>query len=353
MKSATTGNQPSRATPSATGARLEGAAGGPRRHVWSELVDHGQLCVGELLDPLAERDIQLVVAVMPDSVATAPGVVAACRERGVQVALWPMLDNADGRWASTVNAGRFCALVDDLLADLERCACLPDEIAVDLEPPFWAKARPLRGFFKIPRRRREVASATGRFADLLGRIRDLGLRSSAAVAPMLTTPGPGWQRWLGTPVDGLPFDRLSAMAYTTLFQGFSGGFLDRRDALALLWKTAIAARRTFGARASLSLGCIGTGAFGDEQTYRSPEQLAEDVAVASLAGVDDLALFNLGGALARPPLAPWLDALVGLDGIRPGHDTGSPPVIPFRAGISWSAMQCLGVVGNWMFRDRR
>lgn len=327
-------------------------------------MDHRDLCAAQILDPLAERGIQLVVAVMPESVASASNVVAACRERGVRVALWPMLDNPEGRWASTVNADRFCALVEDLIDDVERCGCLPDEIAIDLEPPFWAKTRPLHGLLGIPRRAHQVAPAVRRFCELLGTIHGRGMATSAAVAPMLAMPGPGWQRWLGTPIDGLPFDRISAMAYTTLFQGYTGGLLDRRDALGLLWKTARATARAFGPRASLSLGCIGTGAFGDEQMYRSPAELAEDVAVATRAGVHDLALFNLGGALARPPLEPWLDALLGLDTARDdahGDPATGPearsgaraPHVPWRARVLWSALACAGVAGNWLFRDGR
>jgi hypothetical protein len=44
--------------------------------------------------------------------------------------------------------------------------------------------------------------------------------------------------------------------------------------------------------------------------YRAPNELADDVAIARAAGVDDLALFDLAGAVARPPLDDWLDAFV-------------------------------------------
>ncbi|MFK5151303.1 hypothetical protein ACI4CU_28550, partial [Klebsiella pneumoniae] len=76
--------------------------------------------------------------------------------------------------------------------------------------------------------------------------------------------------------------------------------LDRRDVRALLSAATLAAVARFGDRASVSLGCVGTGALGDEPIYRSPDELADDVAIAAEAGATDLALFDLGGVLARP-----------------------------------------------------
>jgi hypothetical protein len=68
--------------------------------------------------------------------------------------------------------------------------------------------------------------------------------------------------------------------------------------------------RRWGEHAGISLGCVGTGAFADEPTYRAPSELAEDVTIARAAGCDRLSLFDLGGVLAREPAEAWLDAFV-------------------------------------------
>jgi hypothetical protein len=68
------------------------------------------------------------------------------------------------------------------------------------------------------------------------------------------------------------------------------------------------ARTRWGARAGLSLGAVGTGAFGDEPVLRSPAELARDVAIARAAGIQELSLFELGGVLRRAPAEPWLEA---------------------------------------------
>src|SRR5690606_20035653 len=78
----------------------------------------------------------------------------------------------------------------------------------------------------------------------------------AAVAPPVLLAGRasrGWQRALGTPVDEVPYDAVTAMLYTSLFEGYALGALDRSDARALLARFAVLARERFGARASVSL----------------------------------------------------------------------------------------------------
>jgi hypothetical protein len=117
------------------------------------------------------------------------------------------------------------------------------------------------------------------------------------------------QRVLGTPVSALPVDRHSVMAYTSLIEGWSGGWISRRSAEALLSACARLARVRFGARASLSLGTVGPGAFGDEPCYRDVDELARDVELACAAGIDEIALFDLGGVLRRPPAEAWFAAL--------------------------------------------
>ena len=319
-----------------------------RRRIYSEFVAPDILRSAGLLRALASRSIQLVVAVTPDSAATCPGVIGACREHGVEVAIWPMLEPADGRWANAENADRFSSFAVELASDLETEDALPDEVVIDLEPPYWFKERPLRGLVKA--QKLNVGSATDRFRMLLAELAALGLTVSAVVAPTVAMGpqhvGRGWQHLIGTPVSGLPFDHVSIMVYTSLIEGYSRGWLGRADTTALLWQSARAVRKACGDRAGISLGCIGTGVFGDEGTYRGPAQLAEDVAIARAAGVTDLALFNLGGALARPPLDAWLDPMVD------DRPLAAVPTNTLRAASVWRLASLAGHVGSWLHRNR-
>jgi hypothetical protein len=162
---------------------------------------------------------------------------------------------------------------------------------------------------------REIAAAASR-------LEALGVAVVAAVAPPVLLDGHAGracERLLGTPVsDPAPhWARVSAMLYSSILEGWSRGFVDRAAARALVGWGCAATRARFGAeRAGACLGAVGVGALGDEPVYRSPDELADDVAIARACGVDDLALFELAGVLAKArtegPAAPerWLAAFV-------------------------------------------
>ncbi len=285
----------------------------PRRRIWSELVPLAELSASPALGALARRDIGLLAAVQPGDVEHAVALVERARQLDLSIGLWPLLEDARGRWLHPGNAGAFVGWIETLLDALDRRGLSVDTVALDLEPPIDEVRRIADGRFGAARAwlTRELEGQPHR--RVVGSLRARGVEVIAAVVPWIALPGRasrGWQRALGAPVDEVPYDAVSAMAYTTLMEGYSFGALRREDARAMLAWLARAAKARFGARAALSLGAVGVGALGDEQRYRDPVELAEDVASARAAGVEDLALFDLAGVLARPPIERWLDALV-------------------------------------------
>lgn len=302
------------------------------RRVWCELLSPRDLASANVLDALAARGIALLAAVTPADVDGVTDLVRACRDAGVTVGLWPMLHRADGRWANVRTAPLFAAFVRKLVDSLEAASSMPDELALDLEPSFEVLDRPSPVTLARDLRARRSEGES----ILVGLRRELGLRGVsvlAAAMPTVLADGPRrrWQRLLGTPVEALAVEHTSAMMYTSLLEGYSRGLASRADARAALGLAARAAvRRGFG----LSLGAIGTGTLGDEAIYRDPGELADDVAIARAAGVEDLALFSLCGALRRPPIETWLDAFVT-----------TPPAgaIPStrRAALAWGLARVL------------
>lgn len=277
-----------------------------RRRVWCETLAYDELTGSSLGAQLQRQRIDLLLAVRPWQLADAGEIVRRFQAAGVFVALWPMLADGDGRWASAATHLAFIAFTDELLASIP----FADEVVIDLEPPIanlarWKAGRPSWRPSPHPYQR-----ARGALAAAVDRWRATH-RITTAVLPLLALElrGQWLQRALGTPTSALAVDRHSVMAYTSLFEGWSLGLVDRRRAEALLASCARLTLRRFGDRAAVSLGTVGPGAFGDEPSYRTAGELARDVAIARDAGIEEISLFDLGGIVRRPPIEPWLDAL--------------------------------------------
>ena len=290
-----------------------------RRRVYCETLPYAEVTAKRTLDLLARYRLELVLAVRPWHLGALPDATRALRDAGVDVAIWPMLGDEEGRWANVDNAGSFRDLT------LRACdAVEPVDVLLDLEPPF-AQARTLAA---LATRGRPTGTASAlrsavRPHDSLAHARKIlgvtvdelasrGTSTSLAVWPVVALDRAGehgWQALLGTPVDGLAATHVSIMMYTSLLEGWSRGAVRRRDATALLAAATARACRRWARAAGVSLGCVGAGAFEDEPTYRDPGELAVDVAIARDAGCDALSLFDLGGVLARGG-EPWLEAFV-------------------------------------------
>lgn len=299
----------------------ETAAGATRR-IWSEFVSYEQLCSPRVISLLRQRDLQLLVAVTPGRIAGLATLVSTYCEAGIDLGLWPMVADADGRWGSTFNA----ALYSDYVLQVADHARPGSTIAIDLEPPIALTRALLSGNPLSIRRLARIENRESGLVilqSLMQRLRERGCKTIGAVHPILLADGhnqSAWQWLLGTPIDRMDFDAVSPMAYTSLIEGYSRGVLPRRAATSLLVQTATAAKERWQDRASISLGSVGIGALGDERPFRDVAELARDVSLARASGVDDLALFDLGGALQKKHPEAWLDAFVNTpaaEGPRP------------------------------------
>ena len=265
---------------------------------------------------LARFDLDAAIAVRPHHAEEAVGWVERARESGVRAALWPMIEDGEGRWLSAVNAGPFAAFVREV-----RARAPGADVVLDLEPPFALvrgalDGRPgaARGLLSLARETEGRRAGMEVIGALCRELREEGARITLGVVPfVLADRGErGWGRVFGGP-RGLAADHVNVMLYTTLVEGYSRGLFRREDARALLAEGCRAAAERFGARASVSVGAVGAGALGDEPVYADAAALADDVAIALAAGVRDLWLFDLGGVLSRGAPERWLTAFT-----RPG-----------------------------------
>lgn len=300
-----------------------------RRRIWCETLPTRALGEPRALGLLRRFDLRPIVAVWPStSIAELTRALLAIAGEGLPVAIWPMLADGDGRWANAGNVEAFARFALALAEDLSRRGLAPGEVAIDLEPSSEdlraslvvggraegpAKAALHAHWLPLSIDRRAFTRARDHLRALGDALRARGVLVSAAVPPtvLLDPRGGGprpFQELLGTPVDGLAWDHVSVMLYTSILEGWSRGALRREDVRGFLGLAAADAAARYGDRAGGSLGAVGVGAFGDEPIYRSAAELADDVAITTAAGVEDLTLFDLGGVLRRDAPEAWLSA---------------------------------------------
>lgn len=283
--------------------------------VWSELASYETLGSPRTLDLLERHRLFALVAVQPQHLPDLPALLERFAARKIELGLWPMLADHEGRWFNRRNAARFRQHTESVLEmALPSSRSTVKEIALDLEPHIeemraFLSWRP-SFFAKVVRRGDSFLHTKKLLGGLVDEIRARGLRALAAVMPPIALPhGERWERRFGTPVRELAWDHVSVMAYTSMIEGWSKGTLQRRHAVAALDRLARETKRAFGERGGISLGAVGIGAFGNEPIYRSVSELEEDVVVARDRGIGDLTLFELAGVLSRPHPEAWLSAL--------------------------------------------
>src|SRR5512140_1634230 len=177
-----------------------------RRRVWCETLAYDELAGGSLGALLERRHIDLLLAVRPWQLNDAGAIIRRFQAAGVFVALWPMLADGDGRWASAATHLAFIAFTDELLGRVP----FANELVIDLEPPIanlarWKAGRPSWRPSPHPYHR-----ARGALAAAVDRWRATH-RITTAVLPLLALElrGQWLQRALGTPTSALAVDRHS------------------------------------------------------------------------------------------------------------------------------------------------
>src|SRR5690606_6560022 len=147
-------------------------------------VRYDALCSPDVVRALRERGVQPIVAVEPRRLSDAAATVRRLQDGGLSVALWPMLDEADGRWLSRHNVDAYQAFVIRLITALHGRGALPDELVLDLEPPIRGMRALLRGRPRQALRRPPRGpEPTALLRALVRELEQIGVRTSAAILP--------------------------------------------------------------------------------------------------------------------------------------------------------------------------
>jgi hypothetical protein len=300
--------------------------------VWSETADPEELRADATLRLLTHYGVSVRLAVTAGNLDACRGTLSALRGANIPVAIWPMAGDAEGRWASASACRAYLGWSEHVLSVLLPALHAGDGWVLDLEPAKPKLDRLLQLSHLLggasamdaqPSERASVARepklSYGQAERALGawvaKLHEHGLWSMTTSLPHVALPGERLSaRLLGLP---RPHTRqVDCMLYTSLFEGWSLGLLNRaraRMALTLLLRSATTHMDPSGHR-SISLGLVGTGAFGSEPTYRTAAELREDAAAVAAAGFAEVCLFDLGGILRDANPKAWFDAVVGETG---------------------------------------
>jgi hypothetical protein len=322
-----------------------------RFRIWSELVPADVLDAPATLALLAKYKVDPILAVRPGEEARIACVMERMAGEGLRPSLWPMIADEDGRWASARTHEKFMAFARLALDEALSHGPVVEELVVDLEPPFEHVKGLVALEHRLPVFDDAPAMVAARYSfDALGAYASArGVKLACAIVPTLVFDEDAdltWENALGTPLSGVGWSAVSPMIYTSMMEGYTRGLLGRADVLALLSAMSARTVQRFGDRASVSLGVVDVGALGDEPRYRSPSELAEDVAIALASGPKEVVLFDLSGVLKRAPSEAWLEALTNTPAVA-----GTSPST-WRARAALGALR-IGKIGLGLFTARR
>ncbi|MBU0490495.1 MAG: hypothetical protein KKA73_05850 [Chloroflexi bacterium] len=294
--------------------------------LWTWAADLGYDELGEpaVLDLLRRHEVTVGVPVTPARRASEGDALLAllhrAAEAGVNVALWPLLDDGDGRqpgpWACERNIEAFSQLALDVL-DWTAAAGTPVAwLVVDLQLPRaqaqrYASAGGLGWIWQLVRlgrqnlSRKRFMAASAAFQSLYAHSHERGVpvlaRCLDQVATDMATGGIAWQDFLETPVTTVTWDRVALTYYGSMVRDMG---LTPVDVAGLLYQECQALQAQPHATAVVSLGLCGGQQRG---AYARPADLVVDVAAALAAGIQHLALADLAGVLRSPEPAAWFD----------------------------------------------
>jgi hypothetical protein len=272
------------------------------RSVWCETLSHQELAQATPL--LVGRNVEVIVCVQPSTMHTLAAGLSTLTAAGIAYVVWPMLENPDGRWLSNHTAPAFARFLRTVTSTLQ-AEGMTASYVLDIEPPFAVlSALASRKLPPMPRR----VAASAELALWLSEARAQGIPVQTTNMPtQVFGPARAAMDW----VFGVPHvahGKYNVMLYSSMIAGIGG--LSRGNTDRVMRAVLRAGKRYAGDRLGVSLGTVGTGAFGDEPCYKSPAELRHDMQICRAHGVHDMALFDLGGIMRSADPEAWIATLV-------------------------------------------
>jgi hypothetical protein len=295
------------------------------------------------LDALDNASTELVLAIQPHDIGTGSleSVLLAARRHGVPVRARLLLDDSDGYWPNQTNLREFRDHVDEFWRWNERGELGVKRIVVDMEPPLDDSTQLVQAIESggiadalpvlVENRDAEAfADAQAAWAAAVDDWHDDGMLVDVVALPHLLDDfgddDLDLQDMFESPIDGIDWDEVGFMVYQNLY-----GTPDARLGPDLVRSYSVTAIERYGDRAAVTLGTIGdVGKITTAIGYSDPEPLRIDVSAAATAGIANVRVFSLDGAVDHGGSAMWLDDLE----LVPGEVVPNPAVQQARDTIA-------------------
>lgn len=294
--------------------------------VWYEFYTVEQALEPRSRELLKRYNCGVGLAFMPGSMdADHARLLKTWADDGIEVALWPLLTDAQGYWPNERNADAFFEAVKQICGWADGNGIVLPWLAVDLEPPVYMmkdlkegalahKLRAARRLASENRDRGRFLDASRRFGELNEFLHGRGCKTlvpiPSHVIPDFVTGSTTIQDLMETPVSTVNWDLVTAMIYTSMITGYSRGAVRPRDARWYLYSAMRDLKETLWERAGVSIGVTGIGKLGDEPYYKSPDKLKPDVEAAKAALIEDITIYNFEGILKSARPEAWFEMLL-------------------------------------------
>lgn len=285
--------------------------------VWSEFLPPAEVLPH--IAALAEKNVTLYIAVRPEELTDElANLIAAANAAGVEVHPWLQLPDM-GIWVNELSAASFAVFAFDYLAWAETHGVSPKWLIFDLEPPFelsetlaeTVESMGLLAAIDLLQANRDP-SAFAAATDVLNRLVDdlhaRDVRATAVILPWIIDDLSDGDRDIAdafdTPLEGIAWDRISAILYRPTF----ARFFDMQLSPGFVSSYASTLRGRYGDRIEIALGNIGDAGLLVGDGYTDTARITEDLTAIRTVGVDRISLFSLDGMLTSGGPARWLDA---------------------------------------------
>ncbi len=301
--------------------------------LWCEFLPYDQ--VTKTLPVLAKQNVSLLLHVRPEEVGREDlaTLIRSADTLGVEVKAWLLLPEEEKRLylcEATFPEVRQLAL--HLVTWIEQEKLPLRWLVFDCEPTpdfgqeLWRCVRGKHGlrlasYLRQQKNREQFRTSAAHLCALINQLHSQGFRVVGATNRILLEAlryqNVTLEDCLGIPFTMIPWDQVTFLSYR---YGAT-----QNDYMAAVRRYATLAYRYFGTRASLDLGLIGdqrqfaavrkrAEAFGREKQFldfyhgmQTPKDLADVMEVAKRAGLKQVNLYSLDGALLSDhPLAQWL-----------------------------------------------